>query len=86
MGWDSDLADDVSAELFWDPNLENVAIAVAANAGEATLCGTVGSLREKRSGLSRADRSNDDHDHFTPFEHRSTTPFDYRLASEGLVR
>jgi hypothetical protein len=30
MSWDSDLVDNVSDELFWDPKVDNVAIAVSA--------------------------------------------------------
>ena len=56
MSWDSDLVDDVSAELFWDPKVDNVAIAVSAKAGEVTLRGTVGSLREKREAKKAAQR------------------------------
>lgn len=56
MSWDSDLVDDVSDELFWDPKVDNVAIAVSAKAGEITLRGTVGSLREKREAKKAARR------------------------------
>ena len=60
MSWDSDLVDNVSDELFWDPKVDNEAIAVSAKAGTVTLRGTVGSLREKRearSGRRRRRRS-----------------------------
>jgi osmotically-inducible protein OsmY len=56
MSWDTDLVDNVSDELFWDPKVDNEAIAVAANAGTVTLRGTVGSLREKREAKSAAQR------------------------------
>jgi osmotically-inducible protein OsmY len=55
MSWDSDLVD-VSAELFWDPKVDNPAIAVSAKAGKASLRGTVGSLREKREAKKVAHR------------------------------
>src|SRR6185436_7712278 len=48
MSLDNDLAADVSDELFWDPKVDNTAIAVSADDGKITLRGTVGSLREKR--------------------------------------
>ena len=48
MSFDTDLTADVSDELFWDPKVDNVAIAVSVNDGKITLRGTVGSLREKR--------------------------------------
>lgn len=56
MSWDSDLVDNVSDELFWDPKVDNEAIAVAAKAGTITLRGTVGSLREKREAKNAARR------------------------------
>jgi len=47
MSSDTDLVADVSDELFWDPKVDNTAIAVSADDGTITLRGTVGSLREK---------------------------------------
>jgi osmotically-inducible protein OsmY len=46
----------VTDELFWDPKVDNVAIAVSADEGIVTLRGTVGSLREKREARSAAER------------------------------
>jgi osmotically-inducible protein OsmY len=56
MSLDNDLATDVSDELFWDPKVDNTAIAVSANDGKITLRGTVGSLREKREAKKAAQR------------------------------
>jgi osmotically-inducible protein OsmY len=56
MSWDNDLEGAVSDELFWDPKVDNVAIAVSADDGKITLRGTVGSLREKREATSAAKR------------------------------
>jgi osmotically-inducible protein OsmY len=56
MSWDNDLQGAVSDELFWDPKVDNVAIAVSANDGNITLRGTVGSLREKREAKRAAQR------------------------------
>ncbi len=56
MSWDNNLVADVSDELFWDPKVDNVAIAVSANDGKITLRGTVGSLREKREAQKAAQR------------------------------
>jgi osmotically-inducible protein OsmY len=56
MSFDNELAADVSDELFWDPKVDNVAIAVSANDGTITLRGTVGSLREKREAKKAAQR------------------------------
>jgi osmotically-inducible protein OsmY len=54
MSLDNDLAADVSDELFWDPKLDNTAIAVSANDGTITLRGTVGGpAREARSQEGR---------------------------------
>ena len=39
---------DVEQELFWDPRVDNEAIAVSTDDGDVTLRGTVGSFREKR--------------------------------------
>jgi len=56
MSLDNELTADVSDELFWDPKLDNSAIAVSANDGTITLRGTVGSLREKREAKKAAQR------------------------------
>ena len=56
MSLDTDLATDVGDELFWDPKLDNSAIAVSADDGKITLRGTVGSLREKREATKAAQR------------------------------
>jgi osmotically-inducible protein OsmY len=56
MSWDNDLEGAVSDELFWDPKVDNVAIAVSADDGKITLRGTVGSLRQKREATSAAKR------------------------------
>src|SRR5712691_11331104 len=56
MSFDTDLTADVSDELFWDPKVDNTAVAVSANDGKITLRGTVGSLREKREAQKAAQR------------------------------
>jgi osmotically-inducible protein OsmY len=56
MSWDNDLGAAVSDELFWDPKVDNAAIAVSADDGKITLRGTVGSLREKREAQKAAKR------------------------------
>src|SRR6476660_6409699 len=56
MSLDNDLAADVSDELFWNPRVDNTAIAVSADDGKITLRGTVGSLREKREAKKAAER------------------------------
>src|ERR1700742_103398 len=56
MSYDTKLEGNVSDELFWDPKVDNVAIAVSANDGTVTLRGTVGSLREKREAQKAAQR------------------------------
>jgi osmotically-inducible protein OsmY len=56
MSFDTDLTADVSDELFWDPKVDNTAIAVSADGGKITLRGTVGSLREKREAQKAAQR------------------------------
>ena len=56
MSLDNELTADVSDEFFWDPKLDNSAIAVSANDGTITLRGTVGSLREKREAKKAAQR------------------------------
>jgi osmotically-inducible protein OsmY len=56
MSFDTDLVADVSDELFWDPKVDNTAVAVSADDGKVTLRGTVGSLREKREARKAAER------------------------------
>jgi len=56
MFLDNALTADVSDELFWDPKIDNDAIAVSADEGKITLRGTVGSLREKREAKKAAER------------------------------
>jgi len=56
MSWDDDLQLNVTDELFWDPKVDNEAIAVSADDGKITLRGTVGSLREKREAKKAAER------------------------------
>jgi osmotically-inducible protein OsmY len=46
----------VSDELFWDPKVDNEAIAVSADDGKITLRGTVGSFREKLEAKKAAER------------------------------
>jgi osmotically-inducible protein OsmY len=53
---DDQLQADVAAELWWDPKIDSRAIAVSADAGAVTLCGIVGSLREKREAGTAACR------------------------------
>jgi osmotically-inducible protein OsmY len=47
---------DVEQELFWDPRVDNEAIAVSTDDGDVTLRGTVGSFREKREAAKAAKR------------------------------
>jgi osmotically-inducible protein OsmY len=56
MPSNDDLIADVNDELFWDPKLDNAAIAGSANDGQITLRGSVGSLREKRDAQKAAHR------------------------------
>jgi osmotically-inducible protein OsmY len=56
MSWNDDLTADVSDELFWDPKVDNEAVAVSADDGRIALRGTVGSLREKREATKAAQR------------------------------
>jgi osmotically-inducible protein OsmY len=56
MSFNDDLTADVNEELFWDPKLDNAAVAVSANDGRITLRGSVGSLREKREAQKAAQR------------------------------
>jgi osmotically-inducible protein OsmY len=51
-----ELTAQVNDELFWDPKVDNAAIAVSADEGNVTLRGTVGSLREKREAKKAAQR------------------------------
>ena len=46
----------VTDELFWDPKVDNAAIAVSADDGVVNLRGTVGSLRQKREAKKDAER------------------------------
>src|SRR3954465_7897848 len=47
---------DVEEELFWEPRVNNDAIAVSTDDGDVTLRGTVGSFREKREAAKAAKR------------------------------
>ena len=47
---------DVEQELFWEPRVDNAAIAVATDDGDVTLRGTVGSFREKREAANATKR------------------------------
>ena len=51
-----DLQSYVTDELFWDPKVDAAAVAVAADDGEVTLKGTVGSFRQKREAQKAAER------------------------------
>jgi len=51
-----ELTGHVTDELFWDPKVDNAAIAVSADDGVVTLGGTVGSLRQKREAKKDAER------------------------------
>jgi osmotically-inducible protein OsmY len=51
-----ELTAEVNDELFWDPKVDNAAIAVTADGGNISLRGTVGSLREKREAKKAAQR------------------------------
>lgn len=53
---DDKLVGYVSDELFWDPKVDNEAIAVSADDGKITLRGTVGSYREKLEAKKAAER------------------------------
>src|SRR4051794_7334312 len=46
----------VSDELFWDPKVDNLEIAVSADDGKVTLRGTVGSYREKLEARKATER------------------------------
>ena len=47
---------DVEEELFWEPRVDNDAIAVSTDDGDVTLRGTVGSFREKREAANATKR------------------------------
>ncbi len=51
-----ELTSHVTDELFWDPKVDNAAIAVSTADGVVTLRGTVGSLRQKREAKKDAER------------------------------
>ena len=51
-----DLERSVADELFWDPKVDNGAIAVSTEDGVVTLRGTVGSFRQKREATQDAER------------------------------
>jgi osmotically-inducible protein OsmY len=53
---DDKLVGYVSDELFWDPKVDNEAIAISADDGKVTLRGTVGSHREKLEAKKAAER------------------------------
>jgi len=52
----NDLERSVTDELYWDPKVDNAAIAVSADDGLVTLRGTVGSFRQKREATQDAER------------------------------
>src|SRR3954452_17750560 len=47
---------DVEEELFWEPRVDNEAIAVSTDDGDGTLRGTVGSFREKCEAANATKR------------------------------
>jgi osmotically-inducible protein OsmY len=53
---DQSLINNVTEELFWDPKVDNAAIAVSSDGGKITLRGTVGSFREKQEAKKGAAR------------------------------
>jgi osmotically-inducible protein OsmY len=53
---DQELVTSVSDELFWDPKIDTVSVAVSANEGIVTLRGTVGSFRQRREAKKAAER------------------------------
>src|SRR5262245_15060739 len=53
---DEELVKNVTDELSWDPKVDHLAIAVAADDGVVTLRGTVGSFRQKREAKKDAER------------------------------
>jgi osmotically-inducible protein OsmY len=52
----NELVHDIRDELYWDPKIDNSAIAASVDDGRVTLRGTVGSLREKREAKNAAAR------------------------------
>jgi len=52
----NDLERSVTDELYWDPKVDNAAIAVSADDGLVRLRGTVGSFRQKREATQDAER------------------------------
>jgi osmotically-inducible protein OsmY len=53
---DTDLFERVVQELYWDPSVDDAAIAVFAEDGTVTLRGTVGSLAQRRWTKEAAER------------------------------
>jgi osmotically-inducible protein OsmY len=53
---DQELVANVIDELFWDPKIDSLSIAVSAKDGVVTLRGTVGSFRQKREAKKAAER------------------------------
>ena len=53
---DMDLFERVVQELYWDPSVDEPAVAVFAEAGAVTLRGTVGNLAERRWTKDAAHR------------------------------
>jgi hypothetical protein len=54
---DAPLERNVADELLWDPRIDNEMIAVSADDdGTITLCGTVGSFRQRREAKKAAER------------------------------
>jgi osmotically-inducible protein OsmY len=51
-----ELRTNVEDELFWEPKVDNQAIAVSTDDGVVALRGTVGSLRERREATDAAKR------------------------------
>ena len=54
--FDTQLVEDVTSELYWDPKVDNADVTVTADDGRVTLTGTVGSVREKREAKKAAER------------------------------
>lgn len=52
----TDLQTRVRDELFWDPKLDDAAIAISTDEGVVTLRGTVGSLRQRQEAQKDAER------------------------------
>lgn len=53
---DSDIVNNVTNELLFDPKVDNANIMVSAENGRVALTGTVGSFREKREAQKAAQR------------------------------